>query len=77
MAPIFEEAVYDKLVLFEYILVAAVDDGDARALVDDVGNKGVVACHGGNTAGDTGAASDDMMCGLKQKLLLEHCHYLQ
>ena len=47
MAATFEETVYDKLVLFKYIFVAAVDDGDVRALVDDVGNKAVVDSHGG------------------------------
>ena len=47
MAAIFEEAVCDKLVLFKYIFVAAVDDGDVRALVDDVGNKAVVESHVG------------------------------
>ena len=77
MAAIFEEAVYDKLVLFECILVAAVDYGDARALIDDVGYKGVVASHCCNTAGDNGAACDDMMRGLKLSLLINYCHYLQ
>lgn len=77
MAVAFEEAVYDKLALFEYILVVEVDDGHARALVDDAGKKGVVASHGNNAAVDTGGSCDDMMFGLKQSLLLERCYYLQ
>ena len=77
MAATFEEVVYDKLVLFEYIPVAAVDDGDVRALVDDVCNKAVVESHGGNTALGTRATCDGMTCRLKQNLLLEHCSYVQ
>ena len=65
----FEEALYDKLILFEHILVTAVDYGDGKAMVADAGNKVVIA------AVDTRDACDDMMCGLKQKLLLENCHY--
>lgn len=57
MVAAFEEALHDKLVLFEHILVAAVDYGDGKALAD-VGNKGVLA------AADTGASCADMMCGL-------------
>lgn len=62
-------AVVDKVFFFEYTLVAVADDGDARALVDDVGKKGVGASHGDNTAVDIGAACDDLISGLKQDLL--------